>query len=133
MSKKTVGIRVQDRYKDHKEVAVFQLEMGTPQAQFILGLIERWGMVAAAPDGEDGSGRQKQRLMAPEEIVNRAFDCASLAFDRLRADGLLIDLPDVNEINAAEDARSSAEKALSARERAKLLMGDNLVAESQKP
>src|SRR5215207_3668850 len=44
------------------------------RARMAVALIEKWGMVAAIPDGEDSSGRQKLRMMKPKEMVERAVD-----------------------------------------------------------
>lgn len=43
-------------------------------ATFAAQLIERWGMVAAIPDGEDSTGRQKLRLLTPSELIERSFE-----------------------------------------------------------
>ena len=52
-------------------------------------MIERWGMVAACPDGEDSSGRSKLRLATPEELVDRAYAVAALLVERGELDGLI--------------------------------------------
>ncbi len=56
-------------------------------------LIERWGIVAAAPDGEDSAGRVKVRLATPEEIVARACQTAQIAMEQFAHKGWLLDVP----------------------------------------
>lgn len=64
-----------------------------PVALFAIQLIERWGMIAAAPDGEDSAGRAKMRLLASEEIVARACQTALIAFEQFAHKDWLLDLP----------------------------------------
>ena len=98
--KKTIAVRVHDKYAEgNKEVQAYFLESPSPQAVLAFNLVERFGMIAGAPDGFDEVGRQKMRLLRPEEVVQRAFDCARLAFEAARGEGLLIDLPDLAEVN----------------------------------
>lgn len=53
-------------------------------------LIERWGMVAATPDGEDSAGRSKLRLCTPDEMVERAFKTVDLFFGGAEARGMVL-------------------------------------------
>ena len=62
------------------------------EAILAMSLIERWGMVAGQPDGEDSAGRSKLRLSTPEELVDRAFIVARMAFSRAREDDLIYDV-----------------------------------------
>ena len=64
-------------------------EIPEDEAKLAFSLLERWGMVAAAPDGEDSAGRSKLKLSTPDELVERAFAVAKLAFDKARADNLI--------------------------------------------
>jgi hypothetical protein len=59
-----------------------------PEGQFAAHMIEKWGMVAATPDGEDSAGRQKMRLATPEELVERAIETTNLLFRRMREEGM---------------------------------------------
>lgn len=122
MAKKTADIRVVSKYRNElhaKTISVFGLEHPTQEASLAFALIERWGMVACAADGESSDGRQKLRLMNPTELVDRAFSVAALTFERARDNGLMIDLPDLNEVNkdvdeveeAREQLRHAKEKA----------------------
>lgn len=71
---------------------IHHLEMLDQQGRFALDCIERWSLVAAIPDGEDSAGRQRLRLATPEELVDRSFTTAKLAFERARQEGLTIDM-----------------------------------------
>ena len=121
-TKKTVGVRTPgSKYHQElsaKSVMVYNLEHPMQEAQLAFSLIERWGAVAAAPDGIDPAGRQKMRLQDPPELVGRAFAVARLAFEMARTLGLMVDLPDLNEINAAADAVDEQERAQSIAKRA---------------
>ena len=70
-------------------VIVHDTEMIEAEARLAFSLLERWGMVAACPDGEDSAGRAKLRLSEPSELVDRAFEVANLAFNRARNDQLI--------------------------------------------
>jgi hypothetical protein len=74
---------------DQPQVVLHNTEELEKEACLALALIERWGMVAGIPDGEDSSGRSKLRLSTPEELTERAFECAKLAFDKARYKGLM--------------------------------------------
>jgi hypothetical protein len=66
-------------------------------------------MVAAAPDGEDSAGRAKLRLATPEELVQRAFVTANLAYWNARQRGLILNLPDLKDTQAEAKDRREAE------------------------
>lgn len=109
----TMGVRVATKSQHEiydKEVRVFETETPDNEARFAMAFIERWGMVAAMPDGEDSSGRAKVRLATPDELVDRAFKTARIAFVRARIDGLMVQLPDLNEVNAEGDAALAKKK-----------------------
>lgn len=64
-----------------------------PEAQFAMQLIERWGMVAGIPEGEDSAGRAKIGLMAPKDVVARAIETTELAFLAMDEKGWFIQVP----------------------------------------
>ena len=76
------------------EIVTHETEIMEFEAKFALAVMEKWGMVAAMPDGEDSSGRQQLRLATPEELVARAFAIAKLAFQRTRDDSLMVAIPE---------------------------------------
>ena len=89
---------------DDKKVVLFQTESPTQEGSFALQLVERFGLIAGQPDGEDTAGRAKARMLTPVETVARAFDLAAESFRVMRERGMLVQLPDLNEINAEQDA-----------------------------
>lgn len=74
------------------EIVVCQTEMEEPRARLASELL-RVSIVACVPDGEDSSGKQKFRLMTPEETVERATTIASLAWNVYRDRGWILDVP----------------------------------------
>lgn len=70
------------------------------RARFASEFIARWGCVAAIPDGEDSSGRQKLRLPTPVELVDRAIETAETLNTRMIALGWLVEVP--KPVNEAE-------------------------------
>ena len=83
-------------YKDYDEhlLGRYAVDWAT---NFAAAFIERWGMVAAMPDGEDAAGRSKLRLMSPQELVDRAYETADLIVNRAIAEGRTRDLGPLTE------------------------------------
>lgn len=82
---------------------VHDTETAEYEAQAAFQLIERFGSVAAVPDGEDSSGRQRLRLQTPEELVERCFTIARLFMAEARRRNLVHILPDIAELLPRED------------------------------
>lgn len=95
--------RIDDRY-DHKAIVVYKTGVLDPVAELAVDLIVKHAMVAAVGNGEDSSGRQCFRLQTPEELVQRSFEIATRTFEVAAERGLIVDLPDLNELNADYDA-----------------------------
>lgn len=88
-----------DRYRNFKkEVVAYVEEQPDPVAQFAFDIIKQHAMVSAMPDGEDSSGRQKEKLPTPEQFVDRAFAIAEYAFNLARDKGRMIKTPDISEV-----------------------------------
>lgn len=97
-------------YSDMQEIVIRRGDNGEPKvtihqrdiidrkAQFALGLIERLGICAGMPDGEDSNGQQKIRIMSPEEIVAKAFELADKSYEEIRIRGWVDCLPPWDEI-----------------------------------
>lgn len=62
-----------------REVAIYDDEVKQSECTLAFVLIEKWGAIAACPNGEDSAGRQKLKLMDEEDLVNRAFKISELA------------------------------------------------------
>ena len=92
--------QIERGYKNFPERKILELEYPEMEARIALAMLERWGMICAEIDGEDSAGRQKARLMSPEELTTRAFTCAALAMKTMRDGGLLIRLPTEEEADA---------------------------------
>ena len=67
------------------------------RARFTVSFIERWGAIAAIPDGEDSSGRQAFRMATPQELVTRATQTAEYLFAVLNANGWTVEVPEAVE------------------------------------
>ena len=99
----------ESRYGD-KQVQIYETEIPNAQGRFALDLVERFGLIVAQPDGEDSAGRQKAMLLPVGDVVARAFAIADEAFLALREHGLMVAVPDLNEVNAEADAKREAKR-----------------------
>lgn len=90
-----------DNYKD-KEVQLYETQALKMEAKFAMSLLEKWGPVCMINDGEDSVGRAMFRPLTPEETVDRAFEITRLAFKKANEEDLIIDLPDLKEINTPD-------------------------------
>ena len=72
---------------------IAQAQMLNQEGAWMAHFIERWGLVASVPDGEDSAGRQKLRLPTPDELVTRAADIAAATWAECEKRGWLIELP----------------------------------------
>lgn len=66
------------------KVIVHRTEIHDGKAQFAMSLIEKFGLCAAIPDGEDAAGRQKIRVLTPDELVEKACILADKAIEEIR-------------------------------------------------
>lgn len=89
------GIKVIEieRYGKPKTVLVHEFAPNQ-KAAMAAEMITKWGFSSACPDGEDSSGRSKGRNFTPEEIVDRACECAEKAFSEFERRGWLVELPE---------------------------------------
>jgi hypothetical protein len=92
---------VADKYQK-KDIVVHRREILDETARTAISFIERWGMVAAVPDGEDTAGRQKLRLSTPKELVDRAFEIACQCVEQARSNGHVIECPAFELCNSEE-------------------------------
>lgn len=84
------------------EISITENEYAEQEAKIAIEMIVKWGCVAAEPDGEDSSGRQKMKMMSEKTLVKRAFKAAKLAMDYARANGLIHTCPDKLEEEEGE-------------------------------
>lgn len=109
---KSQKVRIRPQFRgDQKDVVVYSVEHADQTAVFAMQLLEKWGLVAAIPDGEDSAGRAKLRLPTVNEIVTRAFDIAEVSMSEARMRDLMVNVPDLNEINKESDDAEAAKEA----------------------
>jgi hypothetical protein len=75
----------------------------TLEAQLMVSLLERWGLIAAVQVGEDSAGRAKSEVMPASEVVDRAEVMAILAVQKMRRNGWLRDAPPEAETGGEDD------------------------------
>jgi hypothetical protein len=62
-------------------------------------MVNRWGMVAAMPSGEDSAGRSKLRMLTEGELVDRACDTVEKLFKEFDNRGWITKNPTLDEIH----------------------------------
>ena len=97
-------VRITDGYRE-KQVLFYSTETPNEEAKFAFELLGRFGLIAAGLAGEDSAGRARLDLLPVHETVERCFDLAAEAFRLARARGLMVEIPDLNEVNATEDPK----------------------------
>jgi len=100
--------KITSQYGEPKLI-VHERDHATLAARIALNLAERWGMIAAVPDGEDSSGRSKLRTMTPEEITDRACNTAESLLVEIKNRGWIAEAPSWEEMEE-ESKRLEAEK-----------------------
>lgn len=97
-----IGTMAPSRSFGHSELfygGVHSKEMVTPVGNYAMDIIRHWAMIAWSPrEQEDTAGRQAFATLSPEEVVQRAFSIAELAFAELRKRGMMVPVPDVNDM-----------------------------------
>lgn len=106
----TLEIVGREGFRDTR-VVVHEREQMTLKARLAVQMVERWGLVAAVPDGEDGAGRQKMRVPTPAELVGQACSVASALVDEFRRSGWMVEVPGIEEMEraAAEHRKQNRE------------------------
>ncbi|MFL5063510.1 MAG: hypothetical protein ACJ8FU_08470 [Xanthobacteraceae bacterium] len=82
------------RYSNYREPRQMQAQYLEFKGRMATALIERWGLVAAKPNGEDSAGRAQAALMGPAEIVKHACDTAEQAIEEFKRRGWFHALPE---------------------------------------
>jgi|SRR5215207_1790089 len=99
-----VEIVSRDRYSNvRNETVLNSLVHANFRARMATALMEKWGLVAGVPDGEDTTGRSKLRLLSPKEIVERAVETADMAVSTFERLGWLDRLPSISEMEEEEN------------------------------
>lgn len=89
----TEKVRVRKGYRDSPEITIEKTEVPGLVGILALEMVQKWGMVAGMPDGEDSSGRHKLRLSTPDELTDRAIITAELLQKKLQDGGHMLKLP----------------------------------------
>lgn len=80
------------------EVMIYEKFTPDFRARLATQLVERWGLIAAdVQEEENSAGRNKVRLMAPNEIVARACDTADLLVSELHKRGWMTETPSYSD------------------------------------
>ena len=93
MKHQTEVARIQEPFKSEGEVKLDGLFYPNAVARMAENIVTRWAQVAAVPDGEDSSGRQKMRLPTAEELAVRACDIAEAVWLEFQKRDWLMALP----------------------------------------
>ncbi len=80
-------------YRGETTINICRTVVCDQEAEFAKTLMAQLAIVAGQVDGEDSSGRQKCRLLTPEEIAKRACDVSQAAFKEFEARGWLLAIP----------------------------------------
>jgi len=88
-----------DRWKEQTKLS----QMPDQRMLLLTALLEKHAMVAAAPDGEDSSGRQRLRLSTPAELVARCAELVELSYSTAREKGWLVEIIRPSETDEEKD------------------------------
>lgn len=94
MSDSYTRVRLVDPYSDAKRVELFEAKTGDGVARMAAAMLEKFGLIAAEPNGYDKAGRQEMRLIDYDYLVRRAFDIAEEFFSQAERRNHLLDVPD---------------------------------------
>ncbi len=75
------------------QVQIYDTTVPNQQARLAIQFVERWGAVAAEPDGEDSVGRQKLKLQSPPDTARRACDAAVSLYEEFKQRDWLVEVP----------------------------------------
>ena len=92
------------------EMVIYRTRAMSTEAEIAISLACRWGMVAAIPNGEDAQGRQKVRLLEPDEIVERACTTAAALMNEFQQRGWILEIPSLPESEQSSSAPYSTLK-----------------------
>lgn len=98
-------IKILRQYEDSPRPVVHETEHPSFEARLAVTLLEKWGMIAAEPDGEDSAGRAKLRLSTPQELAARACNVASETTAEIRKRGWFVPIPTWAEMEAEIEKR----------------------------
>lgn len=91
-------MKEQEIVVDEYESKISNISHPNQRATLAMLLADHFSIVAAVPDGEDSSGRQKCRLMTPTECTERACAIADELYNAFDQRGWLLTLPNHEEV-----------------------------------
>lgn len=83
-----------DTFMGGTEIVIAKRHAPNQCAELAMRLADHLAIVAAEPDGEDSAGRQKLRMLAPDDCAARACDIASAMWLQFEMRGWLQELPE---------------------------------------
>lgn len=86
-------ISVEDRFTNRVQPRQMPAKFLEHKGRLATTLIEKWGLIAGKPSGEDSAGRAQFALMEPAEIVERACETAEQAVEAFKRRGWVHDVP----------------------------------------
>lgn len=90
-------------------LVVHETEHLTVRGRAVLALLEKWGMVQGADNGEDSAGRAKIGLMPVQETVQRAVEMVNCAFKELEKREWILQAPTFSEMEEMVKEREQEE------------------------
>jgi len=103
----------QSAWVRNRTVTTWDREQPEMEAKLAASMVERWGMIAAIPDGEDSAGRAKLRLATPAELAARACDTAEMLMKRFHMNGWIHVTPSIQDDAPAEEGKESQDEPIS--------------------
>jgi hypothetical protein len=96
-------------WRDDRDLVIHHLQQPDGRANLAAELGRHLALVAGQVDGEDSAGRQKCRLLTPDEVATRALDIAEAMWSGFEKRGWLLHLPDMATIHPPKQAKELAE------------------------
>jgi hypothetical protein len=100
---------ITENWDRQQGLTIHSLQMPDQVAATALQMIERWGCIAAVPDGEDRAGRSRLRLQTPDELATYAFKAAEAFWAKAHELGHVLALPSAEERRRLLDDARKAE------------------------
>ena len=80
-------------YRGETDISICQTLIPEQEAAFAQELMRQLAIATAHLCGEDSSGRQKLRLLTPDEIVERACEISAKSYAEFAKRGWLLEVP----------------------------------------
>jgi len=77
-------------------------------AKVAMDMAARWATIAAVPDGEDSSGKQKLRMQTPDELAQHACDVAAALWKQFEDRGWFFENPRPTPVTKKQTEEATA-------------------------